>query len=91
MALKRSKTGQLAKIDALESQKQELLDTNRRLEHQMIMITALKVRHEAQDVETMKTVADTKVELANTKETLRVLEDQRQQIYWQCVFLHRGS
>lgn len=75
-ALEAIGTEQLANNDALESIEPDLLDENRRLDYQLIMARVEKERHKAQDLESMKALSDAKVEPANAKEALGVLETQ---------------
>lgn len=73
-ALEASGTEQLAKIEALENHAQELVGDNHRLEHLPLMVRIENEHHEAGDVGSTKDVTDAKVELAISKEVLRVLE-----------------
>lgn len=52
---------QFGKIDELKSHECELLDENRRLEHEPIGLRVEKEGHEAGDVESTKAVTDAKV------------------------------
>lgn len=64
----------VGKIDVLGSQKLELLDDHRRLEHQWATVRVEEELHEARDMESTKAVAEAKVELSNSKEAFFVLE-----------------
>lgn len=66
-ALEASGEGHLAKIDGLQSHDRELPGENRRLQHQRVVVKVEKERHEAQEVQSTKTVANANVKLANAK------------------------
>lgn len=75
-ALQPSVTEQNPNIVALESPERNLLDKNRRLQHQLDVVMVKKECDEVQDMGSRKAVTDARVDLAQIKEALHALESR---------------
>lgn len=84
-ALEASGAEQLEKIDALKIHERELLDENRHLEHQLIVVNLEKKRHGALDVESKKTVTDARLNVQMRKTVYNCPKVGHVHISRQCV------
>lgn len=60
-------------LSALNIHEHKLLDKDRRLEHELVVVKSEKEHHETRDVKSKKAITNTKFELAKANEALHVL------------------